>query len=76
MNFAKLIRQGHRWLSVAFTLGFIVNAVAAATAGGEPVPTWIYFFALVPLFLLFGSGLYLFLQPYLARWRNGRRALG
>lgn len=69
MTLTRLIRQSHRWLSLAFTLGFLMNAVVIATAGAAPVPTWIYFFALVPLFLLFGSGLYLFAQPFVARWR-------
>lgn len=76
MTIAKLIRQSHRWLSVAFTLGFLANSAVIVTAGANPVPTWIYFLALVPLFLLFGSGLYLFAQPYMVRSRSGRRIAG
>lgn len=71
MQVSKSVRQVHRWLSVAFTLGFIAN-VAAMTLGGEP-PSWIYFLALVPLFLLFPTGLYMFALPYAARLRGARR---
>ncbi|UYN99822.1 MAG: hypothetical protein KIT02_00845 [Devosia sp.] len=70
---AKWMRQSHRWFSMAFTFGFLANVVAIMLAGSEPVPTWVYFLALVPLFLLFGSGLYLFAVPYLSRWRSARR---
>ena len=51
MNWSKWIRQFHRWMSIAFTLGFIINVVALS-AGGEP-PFWIYLTALIPLFLLY-----------------------
>jgi ABC-type polysaccharide/polyol phosphate export permease len=74
MTLPKLIRQSHRWFSLAFTFGFLVNATAIAMAGGEPVPGWIYLLVLVPLFALFGSGLYLFVAPYFARWRSSRMA--
>lgn len=71
---SKGIRQFHRWLSVAFTLGFIVNAVVAIQ-GIEP-PTWVYFLALVPLFLLLPTGLYMFVLPYLVRKRGGTHQVG
>lgn len=32
--------------------------------------TWIGFLALGPLFLLLFTGLYLFVQPYAAKWRR------
>ena len=32
---------------------------------------WIGFLALPPLFLLLFSGLYLFMLPYVAKWRSG-----
>lgn len=70
MNWSKGIRQVHRWLSMAFTVGFIVNLVFVIQ-GVEPAP-WVYFLALVPLFILFATGLYLFAQPYAAKWRVGR----
>lgn len=70
MNWSASIRRFHRWLSVAFTVGFIANVVAM-WGGAEP-PFWVYLLALVPLFLLFPTGLYMFVQPYAARWRTMR----
>jgi cellulose synthase/poly-beta-1,6-N-acetylglucosamine synthase-like glycosyltransferase len=69
MNWSKLIRQTHRWLSIAFTVTVIANFVALAR--GTP-PAWVTYSPLVPLFLLLFSGLYLFALPYAAKWRNGR----
>jgi len=65
------IRQGHRWLSIVFTLTVVANFVAM-TQG--PPPAVITYAPLLPLFLLMFSGLYLFALPYTAKWRNARRA--
>ncbi len=67
---SKFIRQFHRWVSVAFTLGVIINTFVIATANGEELAYWVYLLALVPLFLLLFSGLYLFVLPYTRR-RSG-----
>lgn len=69
----KRIRQTHRWLSIVFTLGVIANTFSVA--GGHPV-YWMYFLALVPLFLLLFSGLYLFALPYFTRRRVSQSAGG
>jgi cellulose synthase/poly-beta-1,6-N-acetylglucosamine synthase-like glycosyltransferase len=69
MNWSKLIRQTHRWLSIAFTVTVIANFVALARGTS---PAWVTYSPLVPLFLLLFSGLYLFALPYAAKWRNGR----
>ena len=66
---SKWIRQFHRWLSIAFTLGVIVNTIVIFTGEGEPA-SWIYLLALIPLFLLLFSGLYLFVLPYVAKLRR------
>ena len=51
------VRQLHRWLAVAFTAGFIVNAVIIKGLGQTQPPFWIYLLALVPLFISwFGVG--------------------
>ncbi|MBI5323524.1 hypothetical protein [Bradyrhizobium sp.] len=63
----KLIRQGHRWLSIAFTLAVIVNIVAMVQ---EKQAIWVGLLALFPLILLLLSGLYLFALPYAAKWRT------
>jgi hypothetical protein len=70
LNWNAWIRQTHRWLSIAFTAGFIVNGAAWVLA--KP-PLWLGLFVLVPLLLLLVSGLYLFVLPYALKWR-GRRA--
>ena len=72
MNWSMRIRQFHRWMAIAFTLGFIINVVALAQAQGEP-DVRVYFLVLIPLFLLFPTGLYMFALPYVARLRSGRR---
>jgi len=67
MNLSTWLRQAHRWLSIAFTAAFLINAVAWSR--GTP-PAWLPFLAVVPLILLLVSGLYLFALPYLARGRS------
>lgn len=73
MSWNIWVRQIHRWLSMAFTVGVIVNIVAVGQ--GEPA-TWVYFLALLPLALLLSTGLYLFVLPYATRRRSGRRTGG
>ena len=70
MNRNTLIRQTHRWLSIAFTLTVAANFVAMTR--GQP-PAWVTYSPLLPLALLLFSGLYLFALPYASRSRRGRR---
>jgi len=72
MTWNTSIRQIHRWLSIAFTLGVIGYMIVMSQ--GQP-PAWVGLFALVPLILLLVSGLYLFALPYAAKWRK-RHASG
>jgi hypothetical protein len=75
MNWNTWIRQAHRWLSIAFTAGFTVNFVVIVVLGHRQPPAWLYLLAVIPLFLLLPTGLYLFAPPYAARWGGrGRRA--
>ena len=67
LNWNMWIRQGHRWLSIAFTVAVIANFVAMGL--GEP-PAWVVYSPLLPLFLLLFSGLYMFVLPYAAKWRS------
>ena len=71
MNWNKWVRQTHRWLSIAFTVAVIVTFVALAQE--KPV-VWVSYLPLPPLFLLLFTGLYLFVLPYAAKWRSGRRS--
>jgi len=66
MDWNKLMRQLHRWLSIAFTLAVIVNIVAMMQ---EKQAVWVGLLALFPLILLLISGLYMFALPYAAKWR-------
>ena len=73
MNWNKWVRQCHRWLSIAFTLTVVANFVAMALSGGAMPPPWVTYSPLLPLALLLLTGLYMFVQPYAAKWRSGRR---
>lgn len=61
---SKWIRQTHRWLSITFTIAVIANIVAMFQ---KSEATWIGFLALVPLIPLLFTGLYMFVQPYVAK---------
>ena len=71
MSWNEWVRQIHRWVSILFTLTVTANFVAMTK--GQP-PAWITYSPLPPLFLLWFSGLYLFVMPYAVKWRGGRRA--
>jgi len=73
LNWNKWIRQTHRWLSVAFTAGVIVNIVAV---GQKQYTVWVGLSALVPLALQLITGWYLFVLPYAAKWRSRPRIGG
>jgi hypothetical protein len=70
LNWNKWVRQTHRWLSIAFTVGVIVNGVAVV---GGKYTGWVGLLALLPLALLLFSGLYLFVLPYTSKWGSARR---
>ncbi|MHB8886463.1 MAG: hypothetical protein ACYC5H_15555 [Methylovirgula sp.] len=71
MNWNNWIRQIHRWLSIIFTLTVVANFIAMGL--GKP-PAWIVYSPLLPLFLLTFTGLYLFVLPYAAKRRGGKKA--
>ena len=64
MNWNKLIRQSHRWLSIAFTLVVVVNGVAVAE---KKYSTRLGLLAVFVLALQFFTGMYLFVLPYVAK---------
>lgn len=72
MNWNKWIRQGHRWLGIILVIAVIAASLAAV--GGQGAGSWLYYLPLPPLFLLMFSGIYLFVLPYFAQRRGGRRA--
>lgn len=71
---SNLIRQIHRWLGVCFAAGVVANAIVIFGLAQKQPPFWIYLLALIPLFLLLFSGLYLFVLPYAVRWTSARRS--
>jgi len=73
MNWNHAIRQTHRWLSIAFTVAVIVTFVALARK--EPI-VWVSYVPLLPLALLWLTGMYLFVLPYATKWRGRRRTAG
>jgi len=64
---SKFIRQFHRWTSVFFVLSVIATSIALAQA--EPI-VWMSYVPLLPLALLALTGIYMFFQPYAAKWRE------
>ena len=70
MNWNTWIRQTHRWLSIAFTVAVIVNIVSIAQ---KKYTNGVGLLAVIPLALLFFTGLYLFVLPYVTKWSSGRR---
>jgi hypothetical protein len=70
VNWNHWVRQTHRWLAIVFTLSVIVTFVALRQ---EKPLVWVSYVPLFPLALLAVTGLYLFVLPYAARWRSGRR---
>ncbi len=70
MNWNHWVRQTHRWLAIVFTVSVIVTFVALKQ---EKPLVWVSYVPLFPLALLAVTGLYLFVLPYAAKWRSGRR---
>ena len=68
----NLIRQIHRWLSIAFTLTVVANF--AVRAQGEPA-AWVTYSPLLPFAVLLLTGLYLFVLPYATKWRGRLRTV-
>ncbi|MGE0712119.1 MAG: hypothetical protein AB7N76_32045 [Planctomycetota bacterium] len=54
------IRKLHRWVSLAFTAGMVLNV--AAFAFPDP-PVWLGVFAFLPMVVLLLTGLYLLVLP-------------
>jgi len=53
------VRQFHRWTSIVFTVAVIINTIAAVV---KMQGVWVGLMALIPLFLLMFTGLYMFFR--------------
>ena len=71
MNWNKWVRQTHRWASTAFTLAVIINIIAIAQ---KKYTNSVGLLAVAALALQFVTGLYLFVLPYVTKWRIVRGA--
>ena len=71
MNWNKSIRQTHRWLSIAFTVAVIINGIAVVQGKYN---NKLGLMAVAVLALMWFTGMYLFVLPYAAKWRSGRRS--
>jgi hypothetical protein len=70
LHWNQWVRNTHRWLSIAFTVAVIVNGIAIAQ---NKYTRGLGLVAVIPLAFQFFTGLYLFVLPYAAKWRSGRR---
>jgi ABC-type polysaccharide/polyol phosphate export permease len=71
LNWSIWIRQVHRWLSMLFTA--VVSVIFTILGAGKEPAYWLYLLPLFPLGLLLLTGLYMFVLPYAAKRRGGRR---
>jgi uncharacterized membrane protein YkgB len=67
MNWNIWFRQTHRWLSIAFTVVVIINGIAVVAGKYN---NKLGLSAVAVLALLFLSGAYLFVLPYVSKWRR------
>ncbi|MFD4639732.1 hypothetical protein ACFWN2_20625 [Lentzea sp. NPDC058436] len=70
MASSKGIRQFHRVVSMVFMATVVFTAVAL-TVNAEMV--WASYVPLLPLFVLMGTGVYMWFLPQIARRRAARR---
>ena len=66
---STFVRQFHRWISASFVLSVIATTIALARP--EPI-MWMSYVPLLPLALLALTGIYMFFQPYAAKWRRAK----
>jgi len=67
LNWSKWIRQTHRWLSIVFTVAVIINGVTVVQ-GKYNNRLGLSAVAILAFLLL--TGLYLFVLPYVNKWRG------
>jgi ABC-type polysaccharide/polyol phosphate export permease len=70
LNWNKKVRQTHRFLAVLFTVTVVVTSVGLMQ---EDPAAWVSYLPLLPLALLFVTGVNLYVLPYLTRRRGARR---
>jgi hypothetical protein len=64
MKLSASMRQVHRWLSLAFTVSVVAYAIVMSHG---PVPAWLNIFPAGSLILMFLTGAWMFVLPYVRR---------
>ncbi|MFD5827856.1 hypothetical protein [Lentzea sp. NPDC060358] len=70
MSGSKGIRRFHRVVSMVFTATVVFTAVALTV---DSSAVWVSYVPLLPLFVLMGTGVWMWFLPALARRRAARR---
>jgi len=74
--FNKWTRIFHRWIAIPTLIIIPLAVISKFTGGGaEHLPPQIEQFQSILMLLLAISGAYLYLIPYLARWRRNKRKM-
>ena len=66
----RLVRETHRWASIAFTIVVVINGIAVKQGKYN---NKLGLLAVAVLAVQFFSGMYLFVLPYLHRWQGRTR---
>jgi hypothetical protein len=71
---SKWLRQIHRWLVVPFVFAIILMIIGGISQGETfELPGWLSLTLIGSLFSFILTGIYMFVQPYWARWQRSRR---
>ena len=62
---SRAMRVVHRWTSLVFTL--LVAGLFAVQGMGRTPAEWVFFLPLAPLAVMFVTGAWMFLLPYVRR---------
>ena len=62
---SRAIRIVHRWTSVVFTV--LVAGLFAVQGMGRTPAEWVFFLPLAPLAVMFVTGAWMFVLPYVRR---------
>lgn len=74
-SLSKWLRQIHRWLVVPFGVAVIVMMMGSFSQGESfQTPGWVSLILIGSILFFFLTGLYMFAQPYWARWQRFRRS--
>lgn len=73
MKWNHWFREVHRWTSMVFMAAVLLNILLIGRVS-EETSTQVGLATLLPLFLLMITGSWLFVLPYVTKWRRRRQA--